>query len=251
MALNRRVAIKTLPTVSADAMSRLAREARTMAALSHPNLATILGQESWRGTPILVCEYLHRGTLQQRLTRGPLATDEALTLCLTLLDALEYMHAQEVLHRDIKPSNIAFAKDGTPKLLDFGLAGLMERTQASTTHDGTSAAPAFGTTMAGTVAYLPPAAFRGEAPTVLFDLWALTVVLFESIAGRHPFAAGADTAENICRGRFVAAIDGDREVPETISAFLRGALSSSNHPCFESSTALREAVLAMRAASHS
>ena len=249
MALHRRVAIKTLPTVSADAMSRLAREARTMAALSHPNLATILGQESWRGTPILVCEYLHRGTLQQRLTRGPLGIDDALTLCTTLLDALDYMHAQAVLHRDIKPSNIAFASDGTPKLLDFGLAGLMERTQTPAAH--ASAAPAFGTTMAGTIAYLPPAAFRGEAPSVLFDLWALTVVLFESIAGRHPFAAGADTAENICRGRFVTAVDADRDVPETVSAFLREALSSSTHQYFNSSTALRGAVTAIRTASRS
>jgi hypothetical protein len=252
IALNRRVAIKTLPTVSADAMARLGSEARTMAALSHPNLATILGQESWRGTPILICEYLHRGTLQQRLTRGPLPIDDALALCLTLLDALEYMHGQAVLHRDIKPSNIAFAKDGTPKLLDFGLAGLMEQVQGATTHAGAVAAPALGTTMAGTVAYLPPAAFQGEAPSVLFDLWALTVVLYESIAGRHPFAAGVDTAENICRGRFVAAIDADQEVPETLGVFLRDVLSSGiRHHYFESTTALREAVKAMRGAAHS
>jgi hypothetical protein len=248
MALNRRVALKTLPSVSGEAMGRLSREARTMAALSHPNLATILGQESWRGTPILVCEYLHRGTLQQRLTRGPLAVHEALSLALTLLDALDYMHSQGVLHRDIKPSNIAFAIDGTPKLLDFGLAGLMERSQALMSGNAGTTVPAMGTTLAGTIAYLPPAAFRGETPSVLFDLWALTVVLFESIAGRHPFAAGVETAENICRGRLVAPINGDRDVAPEVSDFLREALTAHGHPYFESSTALRNAVTAMRAA---
>src|SRR5262249_38971313 len=154
-----------------DATAKLAREARTMAALSHPNLATILGLESWRGTPILVCEYLHRGTLQQRLTRGPLGVEDALTLTLTVLGALEYMHRQNVLHRDIKPSNIAFAVDGTPKLLDFGLAGLMESSEIVPAAEGYTV-PAMGTTLAGTIAYLPPAAFRGEPPSVLFDLWA-------------------------------------------------------------------------------
>ena len=248
MALNRRVALKTLPSVSADAMVKLSREARTMAALSHPNLATILGQESWRGTPVLVCEYLHRGTLQQRLARGPLDVTEALSLTLTLLDALDYMHRQGVPHRDIKPSNIAFAVDGTPKLLDFGLTGLMERSQALMPGDETTTVPAMGTTLAGTIADLPPAAFRGETPSVLFDLWALTVVLFESITGRHPFAAGVDTADNICRGRLTISIDGDSEVPKAISDFLREALTAHAHPYFESSTALRDAVTAMRAA---
>jgi len=249
IALNRRVAIKTLPTVSTEAMSRLGREARTMAALSHPNLATILGQESWRGTPILVCEYLHRGTLQQRLTRGPLQADEALRLALTLLDALDYMHGQGVLHRDIKPSNIAFASDGTPKLLDFGLAGLMEH--ASLPPGGASSAPALRSTLAGTVPYLPPPAFRGEPPNQLFDLWALTVVLFESVIGHHPFAAGVDTAENICRGRFVAPLENERGVPEPISAFLHDALQPDIHSCLASTIAMREALSALRVAAHS
>jgi hypothetical protein len=244
--LNRRVAIKTLPSMSVDGMARLSREARTMAALSHPNLAMILGHESWRGTPILVCEYLHGGTLQQRLLGGPMRIDDALSLAITLLDALEYMHGQGVLHRDIKPSNIGFTVDGTPKLLDFGLAGLMERTQLSVVADR-SVAPLLGTGIAGTVAYLPPQAFRGDAPSVQFDLWALTVVLFESIVRRHPFAAGAETRENVCRGRFVAAPE-SQGVPAALAAWLRRALSPSVHRQFESSTAMRDALKDVRLA---
>jgi hypothetical protein len=246
--LNRQVALKTLPSVSAEAMARLSREARTMAALTHPHLATILGQESWRGTPILVCEYLPRGTLQQRLARGPLGVNDALSLTLAILDALDYMHGQALLHRDIKPSNIAFAVDGTPKLLDFGLAELMERAQAFMPADALTTPSAVGTILAGTIAYLPPAAFRGETPTVLFDLWALTVVLFEAITGRHPFAAGVDTAENICRGRLNVSIEENPDIPEAVRYFLREALTSHSPRWFESSTALREAVTTIRAA---
>jgi hypothetical protein len=246
LALGRRVAIKTLPAVSADALARLLREARTMAALSHQNLAMILGHESWRGTPMLVCEYLPNGTLQQRLTRGRVPPGPALTLGLQLLGALEYMHALGVLHRDIKPSNIAFAADDTPKLLDFGLAGLVERAQVS---DGESTvrAPAMAATApGGTVAYLPPEAFKGEAPTVQFDLWALTVVLFEMIVGRHPFAAGDETSYNISRGRIVVPPDIAEGLPRAVTALLWDGLRPA-HP-FDSCNAMRDALNAAHAA---
>jgi hypothetical protein len=240
LALNRRVAIKTLPLLSADAMIRLGQEARLMAALSHPNLATILGYESWRGTPILVCEYLAGGTLQQQLARAALPVGTALTLGATLLQALEYMHVRGVLHRDIKPSNIAFASDGTPKLLDFGVAGLTQQA-APAIVELTSTAARLSTSPAGTWAYLPPQAFRGEAPTTRFDLWGLGVVLFEVITGQHPFADGDDTVHNICRGRFVAEFDAD--VPDSVRAFLSRALSPHTDHQFHSSSEMREALM--------
>ena len=239
IALDRYVAIKTLPAVSPEAMERLAREARTMAGLSHANLATILGQESWRGTPILVCEYLSGGTLQQRLARGPIAAADAVGIAARLLEALEYMHGEGVLHRDIKPSNIAFTRDKTPKLLDFGLAGLLEHAQLSSP----GARSVQATAPAGTLAYLPPDAFAGSAPTAQFDLWALAVVLFEAIAGRHPFAAGMDTPHNICRGRIIATLN----THPAVAAFLDRALRPG-FPSFASATAMREALLDTRIA---
>ena len=250
IALHRYVALKTLPSLSPVAMTGLAREARTMAALSHPSLATILGHESWRGTPILVCEYLPGGTLQQRLARAPLSIEDALVLGLTLLDALEYMHGQGVLHRDIKPSNIAFARDRTPKLLYFGLAGLIERVQAPGPEAASYAGKLLSTRVAGTVAYLPPQAFEGGAPTFHFDLWALAVVLFEAIVGRHPFASGANTPENIRRGHLVVAPDAGAEASPAVAAFFRSALQPTPHSSLQSTTAMRDALTATRAAFH-
>ena len=219
-----------------------------MAALAHGNLATILEQQSWRGTPILVCEYLHGGTLQHRLQRGPLSIDAALTLVLTLLDALDYMHRHDVLHRDIKPSNIGFTADGVAKLLDFGLAALVERSQARG-QDAAGAMAPLASTLAGTLGYLPPQAFEGGRPTPFFDHWALAVVLFEAIEGYHPFAEGPDTVSNICRGRVRrGGTDRDRRA-QGVHDTLSELLSSRAHPKLSSSITLRETLVAMRGAS--
>ena len=120
LALGRMVAIKTLPRVSAEEAAHLRREARAMAALSHPNLAVIFGAETWRGTPMLVVEYLGGGTLADRLRLGRAAQAEVIELGLTLTDALEHIHRVGILHSDIKPANIGFTT--TFKLLDFGPA---------------------------------------------------------------------------------------------------------------------------------
>lgn len=156
--LGRDVALKTLPGLRDGAVARLRDEARAMAALNHPAVATIYGVEVWRGTPVLVLEYFPRGTLAAALAGGPLAVDGAVRLGIRLADALAHMHERSVLHRDVKPSNIGFTSDGGAKLFDFGLAGAREPT-------------------AGTRGYLPPEALDGAAPDQGVDLWALAIVL--------------------------------------------------------------------------
>jgi eukaryotic-like serine/threonine-protein kinase len=199
--LGRLVAVKTLPWVAPYLSVRLRREARAMAAVSHPNLATIYGVEFFRGIPILVVEYLPGGTLADRLSHWPLPWTEAVALGVTLAEAVDRIHDAGILHRDIKPSNVGFTADGTPKLLDFGLARAMDAARGLDLYapapgepDETGGASGGSESdsltgagaVAGTVAYLSPEAINGEPPDPSGDIWSLCVVLFEAIAGTNP-----------------------------------------------------------------
>jgi eukaryotic-like serine/threonine-protein kinase len=243
LALHRVVAIKTLPSVRSDYVARLHREARAMASVLHPGLALIFAVENWHGTPMLVVEYLEGGTLADRLKlvrRLPLR--EALTLVLSIGEALQHLHASGVLHRDIKPSNIGFTVAGQPKLLDFGLARLLDDaatpqnspvpfprlSEASTTSlaivrlAGTDSHHVVGTPL-----YLSPEAVAGEAPDTSFDLWSLTVVLYESLAGVNPFVAANvfQTLDRISRVTVPDARTMIPECPEEVALFFSQALA--------------------------
>jgi serine/threonine protein kinase len=214
--LHRAVALKTLPGVAPQGALRLRHEARSMAALVHPNLALIFGAESWRGVPVLVVEYLGGGTLAQRLP-GPLPVREVLGWGVLLANALEAMHSNGILHRDVKPSNIGFTSDGTPKLLDFGLARLITEAGAAPTAStdwsaGENSNPNLTRSgrVVGTPLYLSPEALKGAAPRPAQDLWALSMALYEAMEGKHP-----------CRG--LPALDAERTL-----ACLSAACSSNS-----------------------
>jgi len=196
--LSRTVALKTLPRLSVRAAERLSHEAQVMASVVHPNLATIYSLEQWRNTPILVVEFLEGGTFAARLRRGPQPTNEVLQLGVVLAAALEHLHQCPILHRDVKPSNIAFSRSGVPKLLDFGIAEFLSTSQggqsaseatAGSEPDTTRSVVNGGLPIAGTPLYLSPEAACGCTVHTDFDLWGLAMVLYEAIAGRHPFAA--------------------------------------------------------------
>ncbi|MDH4063552.1 MAG: serine/threonine protein kinase [Acidobacteriota bacterium] len=200
-ALERRVAIKTLPRVSVAESVRLRREARAMAGFAHPHLALIFGLESWRGAPALVMEYLEGGTLASRLRQSPLPPLEVVHLARDLAGAIALIHDAGLLHRDIKPSNIAFTSARQPKLLDFGLAQIFvaaaprEPRGRRTFDAATWMAGADLTTVdalgrvAGTPAYMAPEAASGHALDGSADLWSLGVVLFECLTGQRPYTA--------------------------------------------------------------
>lgn len=195
--LERPVALKTLPRLRSDALLRLRREARAMAKFIHPNLALIFGAETWRGVPVLVVEYMDRGTLAERLAEAPLSPRAALDLAAKLAGALAAMHDKGLLHRDVKPSNIGFVEGGEPKLLDFGLARIVAESRIEAVGYPADAAgldeDAAHLTrtdhLVGTPFYLSPEALAGEPPAPAQDLWSLHLVLWESLAGRHPFSA--------------------------------------------------------------
>jgi hypothetical protein len=244
LALDRKVAIKTLPAIRLKHASRLHREARAMANVLHPNLALIYGAEEWKGTPLLIFEYLEGGTLLDSLRRGPIALEEVIDLGTLLADALDRVHGSGVLHRDIKPSNIGYTSEGVPKILDFGLAAILDRSRGAGTlpavlpsDPGLIAELAWGTEpsasltitqqLVGTPLYLSPEALAGQVPQPSFDLWGLSLVLYEAYAGRHPLAGESvvELVKTIQRGALPDIRDFRPECPASFAAFLNDALS--------------------------
>jgi serine/threonine-protein kinase len=183
LALGRRVAVKTLPTLcSPHDVARLRREAQTLAAISHRNLAIVYDFSVYRGTPMIVMEYVDGGTLADRI---PLPLDVAVEVMLDVTEVVGCLHNAGVVHRDIKPRNIAFTGAGQLKLLDFGLA----RLEKEATMSGVA-----GHVVVGTPAYLSPEAHARERANPSFDLWALCVVFYETPSGQRPFEATCDAA---------------------------------------------------------
>lgn len=264
LALDRQVAIKTLPAVRRGFAARLRREARAMAAVRHPNLATIYGVEEWRDTPLLVVEYLDGGTLLDMLAERPLRIGEVLDLGITLADVLDRVHGSGVLHRDIKPSNIGFTHDGVAKLLDFGLAAMLDRSAAPDTapsrrhlidlalrEQDLAASSTLTVTnqIVGTPLYLSPEALDGAAPHEGVDLWGLGMVLYEAVAGRHPFGGRpvADVLEAI-RHEVVPDVRAVRpDCPADVAAFLAAALAADPALRPQSAADLRASLRALRA----
>ena len=127
--LGRDVAIKVLPQLfagSPERMARFEREAKLLASLNHPNIASIYGFEDSGSVGALVMELVSGPTLAERLQQGPLPLDEALPLSKQIAEALEYAHERGIVHRDLKPANIKLTSDGAVKILDFGLAKAIE-----------------------------------------------------------------------------------------------------------------------------
>ena len=132
--LGRDVAIKVLPDSVArdpERLARFEREARTLAALNHPNIAAVYGLEEAAGVSAIVLELVEGDTLADRIALGPVPVHEAIEIALRIADALEAAHEQGIVHRDLKPANIKVREDGTVKVLDFGLAKAMDTTSSS------------------------------------------------------------------------------------------------------------------------
>ncbi|HXG69413.1 MAG TPA: protein kinase [Gemmatimonadaceae bacterium] len=196
--LNRDVAIKVLPEVfthSPDRVARFTREAQTLASLNHPNIAQIYGIEN----NALVMELVAGEDLSAIIARGPIPLTEALPIARQIADALEAAHDQGIIHRDLKPANIKVRADGTVKVLDFGLAKVMDQM----TPDGdamqspTFTSPALSRmgVILGTAAYMAPEQARGKAVDRRADIWAFGVVMFEMLTGGQTF--GGETITDV------------------------------------------------------
>ena len=213
--LNRSVAIKVLPELfasDAERLARFTREAQTLAALNHPNIAHIHGLEG-DGSPgkprALVMELVEGEDLSTVIDRGPIPVADALPMAKQIADALEAAHEHGIIHRDLKPANIKLRPDGTVKVLDFGLAKAIDPVEAGSSRpsDGPAEAgphhamnsPTFtahATQMGmivGTAAYMAPEQAKGKAVDKRADIWAFGVVLYEMLTGRHAFEGESTT----------------------------------------------------------
>jgi eukaryotic-like serine/threonine-protein kinase len=203
--LGRQVAIKILPDAFAqdpDRLARFDREAKTLAALNHPNIAQIYGLERSETSTAIAMELVEGLTLADRIGQGALPVEEALPIAKQIAEALEAAHEQGVIHRDLKPANVKVRPDGTVKVLDFGLAKVLEPTSERSldaTASPTITSPALMTgvgVLLGTAAYMSPEQAKGRAVGQRADIWALGAVLFEMLTGKPAFA-GEDVADTL------------------------------------------------------
>jgi eukaryotic-like serine/threonine-protein kinase len=197
--LDREVAIKVLPAAlaaDADALARFEREAKAVAALSHPNILAIFDFGRDGETAFAAMELLDGETLRERLVAGPLPARKALEIAAQIAAGLAAAHERGIVHRDLKPDNLYLTRDGQVKILDFGLARQQEATSsksqllAAPTIAPGAPATSPGTVL-GTVGYMSPEQVRGEPADPRSDLFALGVVLYEMLAGRRAFEHGS------------------------------------------------------------
>ncbi len=190
--LHRDVAIKALPEdvrEDADRLARFEREARLLAALNHPNIASIFGLEQQDGSTYLVMELVEGPTLAERLAAGALPVDEALAVAREIATGLEAAHQAGIIHRDLKPANVKLKPDGSIKILDLGLARTVEssgRVDSSLSPTQTTPATHAGVIL-GTAAYMSPEQARGRPLDKRSDIFSFGCVLYECLTGRQAF----------------------------------------------------------------
>jgi serine/threonine-protein kinase len=184
-ALTRRLvaALKVMkPTTEPDARARFVREAEALAALRHPAVVRVMGfnEDPERGLLYLVMELAVGETLRARMSRGPMPLTEALATFVPLAAGRDHAHSEGIFHRDLKPANVVLTEDGTPRLVDFGIAAAREAESLTTTGQ------------LGTLPYLPPEVFRGErADPAAIDVYGFGLLIHEALTGERAFSLEA------------------------------------------------------------
>ena len=236
--LDRDVAIKTLPDELAqdeDRLQRFEREAKLLASLNHPNIASIYGLEEVDGKRYLILEYVEGETLEKKLRAGAIPVDEVLVIAKQIAEAIEAAHEKGVIHRDLKPANIKFTADEHVKVLDFGLAKALvdeASTASELAHSPTIIAggsPTLAGVVLGTAGYLSPEQARGRPVDKRTDIFSFGCVLYEMLTGARLFT-GETVSDILASTLKVEPVWAElpADTPPTIHLLLRRCLAKDH-----------------------
>ena len=204
--LARDVALKVLPSefaIDPDRLARFKREAQVLASLNHPHIAAIYGFEDSEDVQALVLELVEGETLGEIVARGPVPLADALAIARQIAEALETAHEQGIIHRDLKPDNVKVTPEGKIKVLDFGLAKMLEPEPARHPSFAGTMSPTLsihathGGVILGTAAYMSPEQARGKPVDRRTDIWSFGCVLFEMLTGKQTFDPGETISDAV------------------------------------------------------
>src|SRR5271166_668378 len=249
-ALRREVAIKVLPSFVSrdpDRLRRFEQEAQAAAALSHPNILAVHRFGVSEGVPYLVSELLEGSTLRQVLQRGPLPVRKTIDYAVQIAHGLAAAHEQGIVHRDLKPENLFVTKDGRIKILDFGLAKLM---QAQPDPDGNAPTMTRGTDpgmVVGTAGYMSPEQVRGKAVDHRTDIFAFGAILYEMLTGKRAFqrSTSAETMTAILNDEPPAISQLVQSIPPGLQRVVHRCLEKNPEQRFHSASDLAFALEAL------
>ena len=242
--LNRLVALKILhPDVAEDRdlLDRFEREARTVAALTHPNIVTLYGIEETGGVRFLVMERIRGRPLSELIDAGGLPLKRILELAIPIADALDAAHSHGVVHRDLKPGNIMVTDEGRPKILDFGLARVSTPATPPVNSESPTEEMSTRNRVVGTLPYMAPEQLRGERADWRSDLFSFGVILYEMASGRRPFngATAAELAASILKDEPAPLEQLRADLPPAFVKIVRHCLEKDLHQRIQSADDLR------------
>src|SRR5262245_20689089 len=239
--LGRKVAVKLLPaefTTDAERLRRFEQEARAASALNHPNIITVHEIGEIEGRRFIVTEYVEGETLRRRMASAPqgrLRLSEALEIASQVAAALQAAHEAGITHRDIKPENVMLRADGLMKVLDFGLAKL-SGSRAGPQPEAAESLDTLSGVVMGTVSYMSPEQARGENVDHRTDIFSLSVMLYEMLAGRRPFEGptSSDVMAAVLTSEPVSLMEVVPEVPAPLWRIVKRCLEKRPGQRFQS-----------------
>jgi serine/threonine protein kinase len=244
--LDREVAIKVLPelvSLDPERLLRFEQEAKAAAALNHPNILAVYQMGTFLGMPYLVSELLEGKTLTEVIRRTPVALRKAIDFGVQIARGLAAAHEKGIVHRDLKPDNLFVTKDGRVKILDFGLAKVIQP-KGSANLAATITLPGVAL---GTIGYMSPEQVRGQPTDQRADIFALGAILYEMVMGKQTFQrpTSADTISAILNEEPPSIAELAPDTPATLERLIRRCLEKNPEQRFQSASDLAFALEAL------